>query len=97
MGPMPLYELHPFTDSEVAIVPQGRGVYVLYQVENPLHADAAENLRRQLEKEKVRLPQATHFAIETGFSSERETAKRVEQLRNELNRVRVKGFVGSSR
>ena len=94
---MAVYELHPFTDAEIATVPQERGVYVLYQVENPLYVDAAPNLRQRLVKDKVRLPQATHFALETGYRSEQETAERVAQLRKELSRVRAQGFVGFNR
>ena len=91
---MALHELHPFTEAEIASVPEEPGIYVLFQVENPLHVDGAPNLRRQLRGEKARLPQATHFAIETGYKSERDSAKRVEQIKRELSRVRVEWFSG---
>ena len=95
--PMPLSELHPYTEAEVARAPQAAGVYVLFQVENPLHVDSAPNLRQRLASEKAQLPQATHFAIETGYKSEHEAAKRVEKLKQELGRVRVEWFAGSNR
>lgn len=94
---MAVHELHPFTDPEVGGTPEEPGVYVLFQVENPLHVDSAANLRAKLKTEKVRLPQATHFAVETGYKTEREAAKRVEKLRKELGRVRVEWFAGSDR
>ena len=97
MIPMALHELHPFTDAEVAGAPEEAGVYVLFQVENPLHVDGAANLRAKLKLEKIRLPQATHFAIETGYTSEREAAKRVEKVKKELGRVRVEWFAGPGR
>lgn len=94
---MALYELHPFADSEIAGVTEEAGIYVLFQVETPLHVDGAGNLRRRLGEEKSRLPQATHFAIETGHKSPREAAKRVEKLKEELGRVRVGWFAGPGR
>ncbi|MGE5205033.1 MAG: hypothetical protein ACM3PW_05430 [Chlamydiota bacterium] len=94
---MALYELHPFTDSEIAAAPEEAGVYVLFQVETPLHVDGAPNLRQRLISEKARVPQATHFAVETGHKSERDRAKRVEQLKQELSRVRVGWFAGPVR
>lgn len=97
MMPMAVHELHPFTPAEIASAPEQPGVYVLFQVENPLHVGGAANLRRQLTSEKARLPQATHFAIETGYASERAAAKRVEQMKKELGRVRVEWFAGPGR
>jgi hypothetical protein len=97
MMTMALHELHPFTEPEIASAPQEPGVYVLFQVENPLHVDSAANLRRHLKSEKARLPQATHFAIETGYKSERDAARRVEQVKKELGRVRVEWFAGPGR
>lgn len=97
MMPMALHELHPYTEAEIATVPPEAGVYVLFQVENPLHVAGAANLRQQLKSEKARLPQATHFAIETGYASEREAAKRVESVKKELGRVRVEWFAGPNR
>lgn len=94
---MALHELHPFTDAEVARAPEAAGVYVLFQVENPLHVDGAENLRDRLKAEKARLPQATHFAIETGHKTERELAERVEKVKKGLGRVRVEWFAGARR
>ena len=94
---MALHELHPYTEAEIAAVPQEAGVYVLFQVENPLLVGGAANLRQQLKSEKARLPQATHFAIETGCASEREAAKRVDSVKKELGRVRVDWFAGPNR
>ena len=94
---MALHQLHPYTAAEIATVPQEAGVYVLFQVENPLHVGGAANLRQQLKSEKARVPQATHFAIETGYASEREAAKRVESVNKELGRVRVEWFAGPNR
>jgi hypothetical protein len=94
---MALHELHPYTEAEIAAAPQEAGVYVLFQVENPLHVGGAANLRQQLKSEKARLPQATHFAIETGYTSEREAASRVESVKKELGRVRVEWFAGPNR
>lgn len=94
---MALYELHPFIDGEIARAPEEAGVYVLFQVETPLHVDGARNLRQRLREEKTRVPQATHFAVETGYNSERESAKRVEKLKKELGRVRVGWFAGPER
>ena len=94
---MAVHELHPFTDAEVAGALEEPGVYVLFQVENPLHVGSAANLRAKLKTEKVRLPQATHFAIETGYKTEHEAEKRVAKLKKELGRVRVEWFAGSDR
>jgi excinuclease UvrABC nuclease subunit len=94
---MALHELHPYTEAEIATVPQEAGLYVLFQVENPLHVGGAANLRQQLKSEKERLPQATHFAIETGYESEREAAQRVAKVKKELSRVRVEWFAGPGR
>src|SRR2546427_11425949 len=63
--PMALHELHPFSRLEIAKVPQKRGVYVLFQIENPIHADGAENLRKGLLRGKAEFPGATHFSAET--------------------------------
>jgi hypothetical protein len=94
---MTVHELHPFTEAEIRGAPEEPGVYVLFQVENPLHVGSAANLRAKLKVEKVRLPQATHFAVETGYKTELEAAKRVEKLKKELGRVRVEWFAGSDR
>jgi excinuclease UvrABC nuclease subunit len=94
---MALHELHPYTEAEIAAAPQEAGVYVLFQVENPLLVGGAANLRQQLKSEKARFPQATHFAIETGYASEREAAKRVDSVKKELGRVRVEWFAGPNR
>ncbi|HLK32417.1 MAG TPA: hypothetical protein VKT29_04965 [Terriglobales bacterium] len=93
---MGLHELHPFTDAEIETIPGEAGVYVLFQVENPLEVGGTGNLRQHLAREKKRLPQATHFAVELGYKSEPATADRVRKLLAELSRVRVRGFVGSS-
>jgi hypothetical protein len=36
---MSLSELHPYVEAEVATVPAASGLYMLFQVENPIHAD----------------------------------------------------------
>jgi hypothetical protein len=92
---MPLSELHPFTEAEVASVPETAGVYMLFQVENPIHANQAENLREQLRKEKCAFPRATHFAVETGHQDAGGRVARLREVQAQLSRVRSRTFVGS--
>lgn len=91
---MALSELHPFTDVEIAGAPAAGGVYMLFQVENPIHADQAKNLRQRLREEKAKFPRATHFSVETGHADAGQRAARVAQVRAELDRVRSKTFIG---
>lgn len=97
MMPMALHELHPFTEAEIASVTEAAGIYLLFQVETPLHVEGAPDLRQRLAGEKSRFPQATHFAVETGHRSEQERAQRLAKLKEELQRVRVGWFAGSGR
>jgi hypothetical protein len=91
---MSLSELHPFVEAEVATVPAASGLYMLFQVENPIHADQADNLRQRLRQEKHNFPRATHFSVESGYAGEAERAARLAQVRAELQRVRSRTFIG---
>jgi len=93
MNAMPLHELHPFCDAEVAKAPVERGVYVLYQIQIPLHAAGAENLREALLLARATFPGASHFAVETHATSA-EVEVRVRDLRGQFRRVRSSAFVG---
>jgi hypothetical protein len=94
MPAMALSELHPFTEAELSTAPEAAGVYVLFQVENPIHANEADNLRVQLRKEKLDYPRATHFAVETGHADAQGRAARLQEVQAQLNRVRSKTFTG---
>lgn len=94
MQAMPLSELHPFTEAELATAPEGAGVYVLFQVENPIHSNEADNLRAQLRKEKLDFPRATHFAVETGHADAQRRAARLQEVQAQLDRVRSRTFTG---
>jgi hypothetical protein len=91
---MPLYELHTFADDEVAKVSHESGIFVLYQVENPVAAESASDLRRALGEAKAMHPRATHFAIEILPSNE--IADRLRSVKNDLSRVRKSTFMGST-
>jgi len=92
---MPLYELHTFTDTEVVKVPKESGVYVLYQVENPILAESAPDLRKALREAETKNPQASHFAIEVLPASA--LAVRLQDVKADLARVRKSAFMGSSK
>lgn len=77
---------------QIARVPAKSGVYVLYQLQIPLHAEGATNLRKQLTAARKQFPRATHFAVE--LIAPDELSQRVDQLQQELSLVRKKGFVG---
>jgi excinuclease UvrABC nuclease subunit len=94
---MALHELHPFHAAEVAKLPQTPGVYVLFQVENPIHAGGAANLRKGVRGAKARFPRATHFSVEALSKPRRALARRMQALKKELSAVRVKTFVGLAR
>ena len=90
---MPLHEFHPFCDAELAKVPAERGVYVLFQIQIPLHAEGAENLRSALHAAKAQFPGASHFAFEL-LDTAALVEDRVHDLRRQLRRVRTATFVG---
>ena len=90
---MPLHELHPFQNSEIAKVTEERGVYVLYQIQVPLHAEGAENLRDALFEARASFPGASHFAVETHADATL-VEERVRDLRQQFRRVRSSAFVG---
>ena len=94
---MPLHELHPFTGAEVARLPIEPGVYVLFQIENPVYAGGAENMRKVLADAKRRFPAATHFSTETVEGTRRILTQRVSDVRRELKLVGKEVFVASSR
>lgn len=88
---MPLHEFHPFSDAEIAKIPQQSGVFLIFQVEVPVHVDGARDLRQAVRKARPRYPAATHFAIEP-IEGDRAIAERLKTLRSELNRVRSTTF-----
>ena len=90
---MALHELHPFIRSEIRKLPEKPGVFVLFQVQIPLHADGGRNLRKALHAARARFPPATHFAVEV-LPTERDVASRLCQVAQELKRVRTAGFIG---
>ena len=87
---MGLHQLHPFQDSEIRDLPQTSGVFVLFQIEVPIHVDGVENLRKSLRAAKASFPQASHFSTE--ILEARALTERVRQLRRELRLVRTTGF-----
>jgi hypothetical protein len=91
---MPLYELHTFSDDEVARVTQQSGIFVLYQVENPVAAESASDLRSALVEARSKHPRATHFAVETLPPDE--IPERLRSVRDDLSRVRKSTFMGST-
>lgn len=91
---MSLDELHPFVASEITKLPRQPGVYVLFQVQIPLHAAGAKNLRQGLLAAKGKFTGATHFAVETIEKGGPGIAARLRQLHEQLGRVRSAGFVG---
>jgi hypothetical protein len=90
-----LSELHPLSRNEIAKLPAKPGVYVLFQVQIPVHADAAKNLRRSLLAAKAKFAGATHFAVEVIEKDSLGVVQRLGHLRKELARVRTAGFIGS--
>jgi len=90
---MALHELHPFIRSEIGMLPEKPGVFVLFQVQIPLHADGGANPRKALRGARARFPQATHFAVEV-LPTEGDVARRLRQVEQELKRVRTAGFIG---
>jgi hypothetical protein len=90
---MALHELHPFSDFEIEKLPRKRGVYVLFQIETPIHAGGAANLHQALLRAQGEFPQASHFSVETQDTADA-MRQRVHKLREELHLVRAVGFVG---
>lgn len=92
---MALYQFHPLCDAEIAKVPQEPGVYVLFQIQIPIHGDSAKNLRRELIRAKRRFPGASHFSVEAMNGDARSIRQRVREIRERLKLVRKGTFVGS--
>src|SRR5437016_14137750 len=92
---MALHELHPFISSEIKKLPRKGGVYFLFQIETPIHADGAVNLRRALLHAKSEFPQASHFAAEVLDTGAAATNQRRGAQRAERHLVKGVGFVGS--
>jgi hypothetical protein len=88
---MPLHEFHPFSDAEIAKIPQQPGVFLFFQVEVPVHVDGAKDLRQAVRKARPLYPAATHFAVEQ-IDGERAIRERLKALRSELSRVRSTTF-----
>jgi hypothetical protein len=95
MRVMALDEFHPFNEAEIAKIPREPGVYLIFQIQIPVHVDAAENLRKAVRAAKVEFPSATHFAVETHNNAD-DLAQRKRQLEQQLSRVRKMGFIGSA-
>jgi hypothetical protein len=90
-GAMPLHEFHPFTDTEIAKIPHQPGVFLIFQVEVPVHVDGAKDLREAVRNVRSQYPAATHFAVET-LEGERAIGARLKTLQRELSRVRSATF-----
>ena len=88
---MAVHELHTFTLEEVAQLPKEAGVYVLFQVQNPLCADQADDVRAAVTAARSKYPRATHFAVELCNAPGHRSA-RLNQLRQELRLVRTLAF-----
>ena len=91
--PMALHELHPFIRSEIGRLPEKPGVYVLFQVQIPLHAGGGANLRKSLRAARAKFPHATHFAVEVLLPTQ-DVTSRLRQVEQELKCVRTAGFIG---
>jgi hypothetical protein len=78
-----LHELHPLTREEIDKLPGTSGIYVLFQVQIPVHVEEAHDLRQAL------------VAAKASAAGGPALAERLRQLRQELRRVRTAGFVGS--
>jgi hypothetical protein len=88
-----LHEFHPLNDGEIAKIPPKAGIYLLFQIQVPVHVDGAENLQKAVRAAKKDFPRATHFAIEAHWNAD-ELAQRKRQLKEQLSRVRKAGFTG---
>jgi hypothetical protein len=87
-----LHELHPFRKTEIAKLPRQPGVYVLFLVQNPIHAGSADDLRSGLGRAKAAFPKATHFSAEVAAPGS--AARKLRQVRDKLQLVRKATFVG---
>ncbi len=92
---MALDQFHPICESEIAKVPRKPGVYVLFQIQIPIHADSAANLRKELVRAKGRFPRASHFAVEPMNGAARDIRLRARELQDKMKLVRTGAFVGS--
>ena len=87
-----------FTPAEVIGGFSARRVrLLLFQIENPVYAGGAENMRKALADAKRRFPAATHFSTETVEGTRRILTQRVSDVRRELKLVGKEVFVASSR
>jgi hypothetical protein len=93
---MGLDQFHPFCDPEIAKVPRKPGVFVLFQIQIPIHVDSAEDLRKGLVRGKRQFPGASHFSVEAVTGDARSIRHRVREIRERLKLVRTGAFVGSS-
>ncbi|MGH9502010.1 MAG: hypothetical protein ACRD20_04080 [Terriglobales bacterium] len=94
---MALDQFHPLCDSEIAEVPRQPGVYVLFQIQIPIHADSTENLRKEISRARKRFPRASHFAVEPLSGDARSIRQRAREVQERLKLVRTGAFVGSPR
>jgi hypothetical protein len=95
MRVMALDEFHPFNEAEIAKIPQEPGIYLIFQIQIPVHVDATDNLRKAVRAAKAWFPSATHWAVET-HTNAHDLAQRKRQLEEQLSRVRKVGFIGSA-
>ena len=83
--------MHPFVDMELKQVPRACGVFVLFQIQIPVHVDATENLQRALREARTKFPRASHFAVEPA-PDEPAMRARLEELQRQMTRVRAAAF-----
>jgi hypothetical protein len=88
---MGLDEMHPFSEGELATVKPGRGVFVLFQIQIPIHVDAAEDLQKGLREARTKFPRASHFAVEAA-PDEPSMRVRLQELQRQMTRVRAATF-----
>jgi hypothetical protein len=92
---MALDQFHPLSSAEIAKAPQGRGIYLLFQIQIPIHAGGAENLRKELVRARRQFPGASHFSMETMNVDAQSVGRRVCEVKKRLKLVRTGAFVGS--
>ena len=92
---MALDQFHPLSSSEIAKVPQKRGVYLLFQIQIPIHAGSAENLRKELVRARRKFSGASHFSMETMNGDARSVGQRVRKVNERLKLVRTGAFGGA--
>jgi hypothetical protein len=88
---MGLDEMHPFSEGELATVKPGRGVFVLFQIQIPIHVDAAEDLQKGLREARTKFPRASHFAVEPS-ADKTAMQDRLRELQRQMTRVRAATF-----